>query len=240
MADSTFATFDSLSSLTFQDYLVGYRGIRETQIKYTDFLQNTLQADLSSKKLISVYSTVNSLSDTWEESVYITPLQVASGSWDSAYSTTKSNSSNWTNAYTNLINNSAAYLLSGTEVNLGQIPVLSGSWNSVYSTTNSNSATWNLGGIASYYLKTTNFVLTAGQKYIIDTTSSVVSAQLPANPATGDTISFLDYGNTWPSKNFVIERNGKAIETLNENLSCNTSAAFSMTYVGGSYGWRVY
>ena len=93
MADSTFATFDSVSSLTFQDYLVGYRGIRETQINYTDFLKNTLQADLSSKQLISVYSTVNSLSDTWEESVYITPLQVASASWDSVYSTVNSISS---------------------------------------------------------------------------------------------------------------------------------------------------
>jgi hypothetical protein len=171
MADSTFATFDSVSSLTFQDYLVGYRGIRETQINYTDFLKNTLQADLSSKQLISVYSTVNSLSDTWEESVFITPLQVASASWDSVYSTVKSlsdtweesiyitplqvasaswdsvysnvnsNSANWTNAYTNLINNSAAYL-TGTDVNLGQIPTVSASWDSVYSSVRTNSAGW--------------------------------------------------------------------------------------------------
>ena len=50
-----------------------------------------------SAKWNSTYSTVNSLSDTWEESVLITPLQVASGSWDSVYSTTKSNSANWSN-----------------------------------------------------------------------------------------------------------------------------------------------
>ena len=97
MADSTFATFDSLSSLTFQDYLVGYRGIRETQINYTDFINNSInnsiRSSLSSERWDSVYSTVKSLSDTWEESVYITPLQVASASWDSVYSTVNSISS---------------------------------------------------------------------------------------------------------------------------------------------------
>ena len=93
MADSTFATFDSLSSLTFQDYLVGYRGIRETQINYSDLLNNSIRSSLSSERWDSVYSTVKSLSDTWEESVYITPLQVASASWDSVYSTVNSISS---------------------------------------------------------------------------------------------------------------------------------------------------
>jgi hypothetical protein len=123
MADSTFATFDSVSSLTFQDYLVGYRGIRETQINYTDFLKNTLQADLSSKQLISVYSTVNSLSDTWEESVFITPLQVASASWDSVYSTVNSLSDTWEES-----------------VYITPLQVASASWDSVYSTVNSISS----------------------------------------------------------------------------------------------------
>jgi len=103
MADSTFATFDSLSSLTFQDYLVGYRGIRETQINYTDFINNSInnsiRSSLSSERWDSVYSTVKSLSDTWEESVYITPLQVASASWDSVYSNVRTNSASWDSVY---------------------------------------------------------------------------------------------------------------------------------------------
>ena len=234
MADSPFATFDSVSSLTFQDYLVGYRGIRETQINYTDFLKNTLQADLSSKQLISVYSTVKSLSDTWEESVYITPLQVASASWDSVYSTVKSlsdtweesvyitplqvasaswdsvystvkslsdtweesiyitplqvasgswdsvyssvrtNSANWTNAYTNLINNSAAYL-TGTDVNLGQIPTVSASWDSVYSNVRTNSAGWEA-------TKSKMYASSASWDSVYSTVNSI-SSIIP-NPAT--------------------------------------------------------
>ena len=54
-----------------------------------------------------------------------------------------STSAKWNTAYTNLVNNSAAYLLSGTNIDLGQIPVLSSSWNSVYNNVNSNSASWN-------------------------------------------------------------------------------------------------
>jgi len=125
MADSTFATFDSLSSLTFQDYLVGYRGIRETQINYTDFINNSInnsiRSSLSSERWDSVYSTVKSLSDTWEESVYITPLQVASASWDSVYSNVRTNSASWDSVYSNVRTNSA-------------------SWDSVYSTVNSISS----------------------------------------------------------------------------------------------------
>ena len=54
-----------------------------------------------------------------------------------------SNSGQWDSAYTNLVTNSAAYLLSGTEVYLGDIPGLSGNWNSNYTTTNYFSAFWN-------------------------------------------------------------------------------------------------
>jgi hypothetical protein len=53
-----------------------------------------------------------------------------------------SNSANWNAAYTNLIYNSAAYL-SGTAVELGDIPSLSSNWNSNYTTTSYYSAFWN-------------------------------------------------------------------------------------------------
>ena len=51
-------------------------------------------------------------------------------------------SASWNTAYTNLVTNSASYLLSGTEVYLGNIPVVSGNWNSVYTTVCAFSASW--------------------------------------------------------------------------------------------------
>lgn len=52
-----------------------------------------------------------------------------------------SNSANWNTAYTNLIYNSASYL-SGTAVNLGNIPVLSGYWTEAYTNLVNNSASY--------------------------------------------------------------------------------------------------
>lgn len=66
---------------------------------------------------------------------------------DSAVNTlVHNNSAYWNEAYTNLVNNSAAYLLSGTEVNLGDIPVLSGYWNTAYTNLVNNSAAYLLSG----------------------------------------------------------------------------------------------
>ena len=110
----------------------------------------------------SVYTTVNTNSaTTWNYQG--TDIKNLTAGWvggNSAYTTTNSNSAFWANAYTNLVTNSAAYLLSGTDVNLGQIPVLSANWNSVYSTTNVNSAFWsqaytNLVTNSATYLGTT-------------------------------------------------------------------------------------
>jgi len=61
----------------------------------------------------SVYNTVYSLSDGWEESLIISPLQVASAGWQSNYITTNSNSAYWTAAYTNLVTNSSSFLSGG-------------------------------------------------------------------------------------------------------------------------------
>lgn len=59
-------------------------------------------------------------------------------------------SGSWNEAYTNLVNNSAAYLLSGTDVNLGDIPTLSGTWNEAYTNLVTNSASYLLSGTEVY------------------------------------------------------------------------------------------
>ena len=62
-----------------------------------------------------------------------------SSNWDSTYTTVKDTSGYWSQAYTNLTSNSAAYL-SGVDISL--LVAASSSWNSNYTTTNSNSAYW--------------------------------------------------------------------------------------------------
>ena len=114
MANDTFATFFELSALQFNDYLVGYRNLTETKIGYPGLL-NTFVAAVSTdnEKINSTYSTVNSLSDSWEESAVISPLQTASASWNSNYSTTNSNSSFWSN-YINYLSTNNVILSSVT------------------------------------------------------------------------------------------------------------------------------
>ena len=102
----------------------------------------------------STYSTVKSLSDSWEESVFITPLQAASASWNSVYSTTNSNSAKWESNYSSFSSNSASYdsvystvksLSDSWEESIYITPLqaASGSWNSVYTSVKDNSAYWN-------------------------------------------------------------------------------------------------
>ena len=172
----------------------------------------------------SAYSTVNSLSDTWEESVYITPLQAASASWNSVYNSVQNTSGNWDNtyittgansghweetynfvidgksywdeAYTNLVTNSAAYLLSGNEVNLGDIPTLSASWNSVYSTTQTNSSTWtnaytNLINNSSAYLS----AISLGDIPTLSASWNSVYSTFNANSSRYTTLDYLSTKN---------------------------------------------
>jgi hypothetical protein len=113
----------------------------------------------------------------------------------------------------------------------------SNQWNSAYSTTQTNSATWS----NTYTLTATNFIVTQPSNWAVNTLSNGVTATLPASPLTGTTIGFLDASKTWAVNNFVIIRNGQPIESVAENLNCDISGySFSLTYVGGGKGWRVY
>ena len=168
-----FSDFENISAsgLSLNDYIIGYksgpnREIRTTIADLINFLESASANDLylvlspNSAKWNSTYSTVNSLSDSWEESAFITPLQVASGSWNSVYSTTQTNSSFWSEAYTNLVNNSANYL---SAVDLSLLATTSSNWDSVYTsvsnnsakyesaytTLNANSSTWNYVSVLS-------------------------------------------------------------------------------------------
>ena len=106
------------------------------------FVESLTANEFFNPKFDDLYNYINAASASWEESAVIAPLQSASASWNSNYTTTNLNSSYWTEAYTNLVANSASYL-SGTAGNLGDIPTLSANWNNTYNNVSTSSANWN-------------------------------------------------------------------------------------------------
>jgi uncharacterized metal-binding protein len=189
----------------------------------------------------SIFSTVQSNSaTTWNYQG--TDLKALSGNWDGGNI-----------AYTNLISNSAAYL---SAVDLSLVNSTSGNWDSTYSTVQSNSATtWNYQGTdlkalsgnwqnasdaLDYIIASSNFNAIVNRKYIVDTTSTSVSGILPASPAIGDYILFVDSSNTWGVRPLILNNNGNLLQTFNEPLTANISGyQFQLVYVGGSYGWKI-
>jgi hypothetical protein len=92
----------------------------------------------------------------------------------------------------------------------------------------------------TYTLKSANFTAEVGKAYVVDTTSSVVSATLPASPAQGDVIFFADARGTWMTNAITVLRNGNKIEASNVNFSNNASGSFfSVVYIDSTTGWRI-
>lgn len=132
-----------------------------------------------------------------------------------------------------------------TATGFGDIPALSGYWNTTFQTVCALSALWSQGGqnavTASYTVTAQDFVITGASSWAVSTLSNTVTGTLPVTPYSGMTIRFLDANKTWAVNNFTIVRSGELIESIAENLNCDISGySFSLTYVGGSVGWRVY
>jgi len=147
--------------------------------------------------------------------------------------------SNQINAYGQI------YTITYATTGLGNIPTLSGNWNSTYETVCALSALWSQGGqnagTASYTLTAENFIISNSSSWAVDTTANTVYGVLPASPSSGFTIKFLDAKETWAANNLIIINNGNNIESLTEDLSANINGfSLSLTYVGGTIGWRVY
>lgn len=133
----------------------------------------------------------------------------------------------------------------------------SNDWNSVYSSVNSVSGTWDssrstVNSLSSFWnsifyentvfaLKTSNFDAKAYNNYIVNSTTQRIDCNLPQSPSIGDSIMFLDSFNSWATYPFVINNNGKRIESLNEGLTANVAGFnFSLVYTDEPFGWRLY
>ena len=79
----------------------------------------------------------------------------------------------------------------------------------------------------------------AGAKLLVNTNGGAVTITLPASPATGDEVHFVDQGYDFNSNALTVGRNGSNIANAASDLVVNTQgAAFGLVFSGdATTGW---
>ena len=93
-----------------------------------------------------------------------------------------------------------------------------------------------------YYTPSATYTTVNGDQVLIDTSGSGISGpitiNLPASPAIGNEVTFIDSGNTLASNNLTVGRNGSNINGAASNLVVSANAsAFTLVYVNATRGW---
>jgi len=95
-----------------------------------------------------------------------------------------------------------------------------------------------------YYTIPAAYTAVDGDQLLINTTGSggglnaPVTITLPASPAIGNEVTFIDSGNGFGSNNLTINRNSQPILGNAANLTVSTNgAAFTLVYVNSTRGW---
>jgi hypothetical protein len=120
------------------------------------------------------------------------------------------------------------------------LPTADGATNQVLQTNGSGVVTFATvsGGAAWQAVKTTSFTVTAKEGYFVDTTSTAITATLPASPTLGDFVSFIDYAGTFDTNNLTIARNGKNIQGSATDLTVATErAGLTLVFTDNTQGW---
>jgi hypothetical protein len=93
-----------------------------------------------------------------------------------------------------------------------------------------------------YYTPPSTYTAVNGDQLLINTSGSgigtAVTINLPASPAIGNEVHFIDSGNAFASNNLTIGRNSSNILGAASNLVVNANgAAFTLVYVNATRGW---
>ena len=93
-----------------------------------------------------------------------------------------------------------------------------------------------------YYTPSATYTTVNGDQVLVDTSGSGISAavtiNLPASPAIGNEVTFIDSGNNLASNNLTVGRNGSNINGSGSDLVVSTNAsAFTLVYVNATRGW---
>ena len=96
---------------------------------------------------------------------------------------------------------------------------------------------WQVPASAKFVEKTANYTLVAGDKIIVNTSSSALTMTLPSSPTLGDEVSIIDGSGNAATNNITISRNGSNIEGTADDLTLDVdAAAFSLVYYNASRG----
>ena len=86
--------------------------------------------------------------------------------------------------------------------------------------------------------KTSAFNAEVSKGYFVDTSSSAITATLPASPSAGDTIRFIDLSATFDTNNLTVARNSKKIQGDTSDMTVATErAGFALVFSGDTQGW---
>ena len=93
-----------------------------------------------------------------------------------------------------------------------------------------------------YYTPSATYTTVNGDQILVDTSGSgigtAITINLPASPAVGNEVTFIDSGNNLASNNLTVGRNGQPINGTASNLVISTNAAaFTLVYANASRGW---
>jgi len=93
-----------------------------------------------------------------------------------------------------------------------------------------------------YYTPSTTYTTVNGDQILVDTSGSgigtAITINLPASPAIGNEVTFIDSGNNLASNNLTVGRNGSNINGSASNLVVSANAsAFTLVYANASRGW---
>ncbi len=94
------------------------------------------------------------------------------------------------------------------------------------------------GGTSWQAVKTSNYTAVAGQGVFANTSGGAWTLTLPASPAIGDEVSFIDYAGTFDSNNLTIGRNSSKIHGADSDLTVATErAANTLVFTDSTQGW---
>ena len=93
-----------------------------------------------------------------------------------------------------------------------------------------------------YYTPTTTYTTVNGDQVLVDTSGggigTAITLNLPASPAIGNEVTFIDSGNNFASNNLTIGRNSSNILGSASDLVVSANgAAFTLVYVNATRGW---
>ena len=96
----------------------------------------------------------------------------------------------------------------------------------------------NFGQPLDWVTKTGSYTAINQDRIFVDTSGGAVTITLPASPAVGDQVNFVDSRYTFDSNALTVGRNSSKIANATADLVVNTEgAAFGLVYSGSNVGW---